>query len=119
MTEQQLTSNELAIIEALARDVAATVALRDRTAFTSRLMGEALDLRSRISPKLDVSSFRDSLVDEVQQRMHDEFVDVSWPRCPRHPHHPMCLRDGAWYCAKDDVRIALLGELGSGKESGG
>ena len=114
-----MTSNELAIIEALARDVAATVGLRDRAAFINRLVGEALDMRSRISPKPDVHSFRDYLVAEFQQRMHDEFVDVSWPRCPRHPNHPMWLQDGAWHCAKDDVRIALLGELGSGMESGG
>lgn len=113
MSQQQLTADELAVIEALVRDVTATVGLRDQAVFTNWLITEALDARSRRSVRRDLSAFRDDLVDDFQQRMHDEFIDVSWPRCPLHPNHPMWLQDGAWRCKKDDVLIARLGELPS------
>ena len=38
--------------------------------------------------------FAAKLVEEVQQRFHDERVDTTWPACPRHPWHPLWLRDG-------------------------
>ena len=80
----------------------------------TRLIGEAPDTRGINSTMRDLAPFRDELVDAFQQRMHDEFVDVSWPRCPLHPNHPMWLTDGVWCCTKDNVAIARLGALATG-----
>jgi hypothetical protein len=109
--KKRLTRDELAVVEALVGDVAATVGVSDRAAYTSWLIAETLDLLSRTTEKHDLISFRDYVVEDFQQRMHDEFIDVSWPRCPRHPNHPMWLKDGAWWCTKENVPIAPLGEL--------
>jgi hypothetical protein len=59
-----------------------------------------------------------TVVNQVQQHLHDERIDTTWPACPRHPRHPLWLRLGAqglsWYCERDDKEISRLGELGSG-----
>lgn len=41
-----------------------------------------------------------------------EFVDTVWPKCPRH-RHPLWFRDGSWWCERDDLCVARLGELES------
>jgi hypothetical protein len=51
------------------------------------------------------------LVDDVQQDVHDLFIDTTWPVCPRHQRHPLWFRDGAWWCETDGVAVARLGEL--------
>ena len=53
----------------------------------------------------------EKLVEDVQQTVHDLFIDTSWPACPRHREHPLWYRDGAWWCEADGVVIARLGEL--------
>ena len=111
MKKKRLTTEERAVVEALGRDVAATVGVSDQAAYASWLISETLDLLSRTSLIYDLPSFREYVVDHFQQRMHDEFIDVSWPRCPRHPNHPMWLKDGAWWCTRDNVSIAPLGKL--------
>ena len=55
--------------------------------------------------------FVEKVVEDVQQRLQDEFVDTTWPACPRHPNHPLGFLDGAWHCPKDGVMLASLGEL--------
>jgi hypothetical protein len=30
-------------------------------------------------------------VEDLQQRLHDTFVDTTWPACPRHRQHPLWL----------------------------
>jgi hypothetical protein len=67
---------------------------------------------------MNVSSFadnlewyRDKLVEDVQQYFHDDFVDTTWPACPRHSNHPLWLRGEFWYCERDGEAIAKLGEL--------
>jgi len=57
------------------------------------------------------ASYDQKVVDDVQQYFHDVFVDTTWPACPRHPHHPLWFRDGAWWCETDRVALARLGEL--------
>ena len=51
----------------------------------------------------------------MQQRLHDTFVDTTWPACPLHPHHPLWLDDGrdrpAWRCVTAEVEIAPLDAL--------
>src|SRR5438034_5088833 len=55
--------------------------------------------------------FVEKVVEDVQQRLHDDWVDTVWPRCPRHGTHPLWFHDGAWFCDKDRVPVAQLGAL--------
>lgn len=52
-----------------------------------------------------------ALVENMQQLLHDEFIDTTWPACPQHSRHPLWYEDGAWWCTQDGVRIAPLGEV--------
>jgi hypothetical protein len=54
------------------------------------------------------------VVDDVQQHVHDAFVDTTWPSCPSHPHHPLWFSDGWWHCERIEEPVARLGTL-SGK----
>jgi hypothetical protein len=59
--------------------------------------------------------FTQKLVEDVQQYMHDAFLDTSWPACPRHPNHPLELSDDeptSWTCPRDGVPACQLGHLG-------
>ena len=58
----------------------------------------------------DAADLVQRIVDDVQQRLQDEFVDTTWPACPRHPNHPLEYSAGAWHCPRGGV-IARLGEL--------
>lgn len=60
---------------------------------------------------LGIATRVEKLVDDVQQHIHDTFVDTVWPPCPRHPAHPLTYRDGAWWCDRDTVPVASLGDL--------
>ena len=55
------------------------------------------------------------VVDEVQQRLHDEFVTTTWPTCPHHPNHPLWHSGGWWRCSRDGA-IASLGGAGQCEE---
>ena len=55
--------------------------------------------------------FVEKVVEDVQQRLQDEFIDTTWPSCPRHPNHPLDYVDGAWRCPRDGALVALLGAL--------
>lgn len=59
----------------------------------------------------DFGDYVQRVVDEVQQAFHDRFIDTTWPRCPRHPNHPLWFQDGWWRCERDHVAVARLGEL--------
>ena len=119
MSTRQLNENEMSVIRALVRDVGlATIALKDEVAFTDWLVGVAGEARRRTWSGDSLQAFEDYVVGDVQQRFHDEFIDVTWPRCPRHPNHPLWLQDGAWWCTKDNVRIPSLGELASSQAAG-
>jgi hypothetical protein len=54
--------------------------------------------------------YEQRVIDEVQQRLHDEFVNTTWPTCPLHPNHPLWYSDGRWRCPHAGA-IAPLGEL--------
>jgi len=59
-------------------------------------------------------------VEDLQQRLHDTFVDTTWPACPRHRQHPRWLGEGdrggtAWCCPGDDAAIAPLGHCRRGR----
>ena len=56
------------------------------------------------------------VAEEVQQWLHDSFLDTSWPHCPSHPNHPLWLSEEepfTWHCPKDRVPIVRLGYLGA------
>ena len=59
----------------------------------------------------DPADFEQRVVDDVQQWLHDTFVDTSWPACPEHPHHPLWYSDGWWNCRQSGRRAAPLGGL--------
>jgi hypothetical protein len=69
----------------------------------------AADAAHRREYSFGVARYADDVADDVQQRMHDEHVDTSWPSCPRHPNHPMWMHRGVWCC--DGAPIAPLGAL--------
>jgi hypothetical protein len=57
------------------------------------------------------ADFEQRVVDDLQQFLHDMFVDTSWPACPEHPNHPLRYSDGWWKCAYSGRRVAPLGSL--------
>jgi hypothetical protein len=61
----------------------------------------------------DESDFEQCVLDDVQQWMHDAFIDTSWPRCPDHSHHPLWYEDGWWTCQQTGKQVAPLGGLGA------
>jgi hypothetical protein len=94
----------------------------DLTEFISRLerdvarsVGEAYRDLVRVTAmrvqRFDVADPPAKIVDDVQQALHEEFIDTTWPACPRHRRHPLWYRDGAWWCEQDHDVVAALGEL--------
>lgn len=61
---------------------------------------------------IDPPTYESSVVDEVQQYLHDTFVDTTWPACPHHSNHPLWYSDGWWRCERIDTPVAKLGSLG-------
>lgn len=59
----------------------------------------------------DPAEYVDEVVDDVQQHIHDTFVDTTWPACPYHPNHPLWFSDGWWRCERITDPVASLGEL--------
>ena len=59
----------------------------------------------------DPADFEQRVVNDVQQCLHDAFVDTSWPACPEHPNHPLWYSEGWWRCERSGTRVAPLGEL--------
>jgi hypothetical protein len=97
-------------VEALLRDIAATVGAANESWLRAQVFHQLrLEVEAGIARTID--ELRQRLAEDIQQRIHDEFIDVSWPRCPRHPDHPLWLFDGMWRCTADDVAVAKLGEL--------
>ncbi len=66
--------------------------------------------------ELEIGDPADKVVDDVQQFIHDTFVDTTWPTCPKHGRHPLWYLSGAWWCEQDDVAIAPLGSLARVRE---
>ena len=59
----------------------------------------------------DAIEFEQRVVDDVQQYLHDTFVDTTWPACPDHQRHPLWYSDGRWRCEQTGRVIASLGRL--------
>ena len=50
------------------------------------------------------------VADDVQRSVQEAGID-NWPGCPRHHDHPLEMRDDRWFCGRDRVFIAPLGDL--------
>ena len=62
------------------------------------------------------------LAESVQQRLHDDRVDTSWPACPEHPRHPLWLSGtlpALWTCPATGRTVCPLGHLASVKQESG
>ena len=94
------------IVELLGADVAATVA-GDRSDIVRQ---EATRAREFVHRPPD---YEDKVVEQVQQRLHDEFIDTTWPACPTHPNHPLWFAGGWWRCEASGAAVAELGQLSS------
>ena len=91
------TSEFERVTSRLLRDIAATVGPAHRAAVLRR----AAELEA-----LELAAAEDKLVDDVQQLLHDERVDTTWPTCPRHGTHPLWYRGGVWWCERERVAVA-------------
>lgn len=96
-------ADEARLVALLTRDLLATVGpgaegIAIAEAARVRLFAETLQEYER------------RVVEDVQQRLHDERVDTTWPACPVHANHPLWCSDGWWRC-KDGGAVARLGEL--------
>mgnify|MGYP002785487782 CR=1 FL=1 len=103
-------ADEARIVTAVCHDVVATVGAEHEHV----VVEEAARVRLFAST---LAEFERQVVDDVQQRLHDERVDTTWPSCPRHANHPLWYADGWWRC-RADGQIARLGCL-SGRDRGG
>lgn len=95
--------NIVAGLNALRRDLSAT-GHADRVAWVNIAAAHAAEY---VDDPVDLVR---KVVDDVQQRLQDEFVDTTWPACPRHPNHPLEYEAGVWRCPRDG-EIARLGAL--------
>jgi hypothetical protein len=93
---------------ALKRDVAATLGER-HARIVERHARRLLPLVGGGADALTAK-----LTEDVQQELHDTFVDTTWPYCPEHPHHPLWFDEGAWRCMGGGTFVAPLGELDAG-----
>lgn len=94
------------VLALLLRDLGATLGGAPAAECGAYARRRAAELRA-----FDIGDPSDQLVDDVQQTVHDRFIDTIWPACPRHRSHPLWHRDGAWWCEADGVALARLGEL--------
>jgi hypothetical protein len=105
VTGESVSSESFGLNEAaslLERDVVHTVGPRYRSIVHDTAANVAT---------LGIATRVEKLVNDVQQYLNDALVDVTWPACPRHPAHALSYRDGAWWCDRDAVPVAALGDL--------
>ena len=91
-------------LEQLRRDLRAT----GRGQYVHFVAARAADVATFVD---EPGRFVDKVVEDVQQRLQDEFIDTTWPACPRHPNHPLDYAAGAWRCPRDGEVVASLGSL--------
>ena len=91
-------------LERLRRDIRATGHIA-QTDFVAQRASEVATFQD------EPASFVQKVVDDVQQRFQDEFIDTTWPACPIHSNHPLDFGDGVWRCPTTSVVAARLGEL--------
>jgi hypothetical protein len=97
-------SEEQRVIALLSADVESTVG----AGHAGRIVEAAAHCRLY---NRNPATYAEEVVDEVQQHLHDEFVDTTWPACPYHPNHPLGFGDGWWRCGNEATPLAPLGDL--------
>ena len=102
--EERVTDAEEArVVQLLLRDVRATLgSIHDDIVISNA---------KRLREFTTMSDFEWHVANDVQQQIHDEFIDTSWPACPRHPHHPLWYGDRGWSCDQEPEVVAPLGSL--------
>lgn len=97
-------ADEARVVDLVGRDVVATIGPGhlDMVVAAARHQRQFAD---------SVESYLERVVEEVQQYIHDSFIDTAWPSCPHHPNHPMWFTDGWWRA--DGQPVARLGDLAS------
>src|SRR5437867_11756440 len=75
-----------ASLDLLAADVASTLgwARKDAEAFIADTAAVIIEFLEDTAWRFDLR-----VIENVQQRIHDEFIDTSWPACPIHGLHPL------------------------------
>ena len=97
-------ADQLRVIDLLLGDLHATIgAAHDRL-----VLENAERLRQFID---EPDTYIERVVEDTQQDIHDYFIDTTWPQCPHHHGHPLWLHDRGWWCEKDGVLVAALGNL--------
>jgi hypothetical protein len=93
------------IVRLLSRDLAATLGSGH----------EELAARNdgRVRQFVDEPDEYVARVVDTQQDIHDLRIYTTWPTCPRHQRHPLWFHDNAWWCERDRIRVADLGDLAS------
>jgi hypothetical protein len=91
-------------LEQLRRDLRAT----GRAQYTDFVSARATEVAAFEN---EPRRFVERVVEDVQQRLQDEFIDTTWPTCPRHSNHPLTFVEGAWRCPRDGAAVAPLGSL--------
>ena len=99
-----LDPERVRVVHLLTTDVVSTVGSVHEATVTAEV-SRALEFTE------SAEEFAQKLADDVQQVLHDTFVDTTWPACPRHRLHPLWYRDGSWWCEVDGETLARLGEL--------
>jgi len=107
----------------LADDILATLAepclglLRETVKAAYVLVTEPIPTVSRAEEYRDdqtaQADFDRTVIDEFQQRIHDEHIDTTWPACPQHANHPLAFdhENKLWRCPTDSNRAFPLGGL--------
>ena len=104
-----ISATEIArIVQELSRDADATLGPGSNLGIENEARHHA-----KYHDHFALKSYRQEVVDAVQQAMHDDYTDTTWPRCPNHPNHPLWLHDEYWTCERDNTPIAKLGQLAS------
>jgi hypothetical protein len=102
--EERVTdAEERRVVQLVLQDVRATVG----PAHDDIVISNAHRLREFVR----VSQFEGRLVNDVQQEIHDLFIDTTWPACPLHSRHPLWYGGGGWRCEEDGAFAAPLGLL--------
>jgi hypothetical protein len=94
--------DEATVVELLGRDVVATIGLQYLDVVT-------VAARAGREFHSDPDAYITWVVEDVQQYVHDVFIDTTWPACPTHPNHPMWFDQGWWRA--DGRPVARLGDL--------
>jgi len=97
------------LIQRLSADVTRTIPERHVADVVAWIRERHDEVRRLAIAEAEIAS---RLVDDLQQYVHDCFIDTCWPACPHHTH-PLEFRHGHWTCPVSQEAVSALGELGA------